>query len=58
MPSCILWSFLYARPLCSLDTVEIINAFEEEFDVTIPDHEAEKMWTIGDAAKFIAQNHH
>ncbi len=33
----------------SLDTVELVMAFEEEFDLEIPDEEAEKMTTVGDA---------
>ena len=33
----------------SLDTVELIMAFETEFNVTIPDDEAEKIKTVGDA---------
>lgn len=37
----------------SLDTVELVMAFEEEFDVEIPDEEAEKILTVGDAITFI-----
>ncbi|TFB08087.1 acyl carrier protein [Candidatus Atribacteria bacterium MT.SAG.1] len=37
----------------SLDIVELIMAFEEEFDVEIPDEDAEKMKTIGDAIKYL-----
>ena len=37
----------------SLDTVELVMAFEEEFDVEIPDDAAEKIKTVGDATKFI-----
>lgn len=33
----------------SLDTVELVMAFEEEFDIEIPDEEAEKMTSVGDA---------
>ncbi len=33
----------------SLDTVELVMAFEEEFDIEIPDEEAEKMSTVADA---------
>lgn len=37
----------------SLDTVELIMELEKEFDVNIPDEEAEKIATVGDAVKFI-----
>ena len=37
----------------SLDTVELVMAFEEEFGCEIPDEEAEKILTVGDAVKFI-----
>ena len=37
----------------SLDTVELVMAFEEEFGSEISDSEAEKILTVGDAAKFI-----
>lgn len=37
----------------SLDTVELVMAFEEEFGVEIPDDAAEKILTVGDAVKFI-----
>lgn len=37
----------------SLDTVELVMAFEEEFGVEIPDDAAEKISTVGDATKFI-----
>ena len=37
----------------SLDTVELIMALEEEFNVEIPDEDAEKMTTVGDATKYI-----
>ena len=37
----------------SLDTVELIMALEEEFNVEIPDEDAEKMQTVGDAIKYI-----
>ena len=37
----------------SLDTVELVMAFEEEFDSEISDSEAEKILTVGDAIKFI-----
>ena len=37
----------------SLDTVELVMAFEEEFDIEIPDDAAEHIQTVGDAVKFI-----
>ena len=37
----------------SLDTVELVMALEEEFGIEIPDEEAEKMATVGDAIKYI-----
>jgi len=37
----------------SLDLVELVMAMEEEFDVEIPDEEAEKIVTVGDAVNFI-----
>lgn len=37
----------------SLDTVELVMAFEEEFNVEIPDDAAEKIQTVGDAITFI-----
>ena len=39
----------------SLDTVELIMALEEEFGVEIPDEDAEKMLTVGDAVRYIDQ---
>ena len=39
----------------SLDTVELIMAFEEEFDVEIPDEEAEKIVTVKDAIDYVKQ---
>lgn len=39
----------------SLDTVELIMAFEEKFDVEIPDEDAEKMTTVGDAVKYLSE---
>ena len=40
----------------SLDTVELVMAFEEEFGVEIPDDAAEKILTVQDAIDFIKQN--
>ncbi|MDZ3952313.1 acyl carrier protein [Bacillus thuringiensis] len=37
----------------SLDNVELIMAFEEEFGISIPDDDVEKMQTVGDAVKYI-----
>ncbi len=37
----------------SLDSVEIVMAFEEEFDVEIPDDAAETIQTVGDAIRFV-----
>lgn len=40
----------------SLDTVELIMAFEEEFDLEIPDEAAEKISTVGDAIKYVEEH--
>ncbi len=40
----------------SLDTVELVMAFEEEFDLEIPDEDAEKIVTVGDAINYIKEN--
>jgi acyl carrier protein len=40
----------------SLDTVELVMAFEEEFGMEIPDEEAEKLRTVGDAINYIQSN--
>ena len=37
----------------SLDVVELVMRFEEEFEVEIPDEDAEKLTTVGDAVKYI-----
>jgi len=39
----------------SLDTVELVMALEEEFGIEIPDEDAEKMVTVGEAIKYIEQ---
>jgi acyl carrier protein len=40
----------------SLDTVELVMAFEEEFGMEIPDEEAEKLRTVGDAISYISSH--
>ncbi len=40
----------------SLDTVELVMAFEEEFNIEIPDDAAEKIQTVADAVNFIKDN--
>lgn len=40
----------------SLDTVELVMAFEEEFGIEIPDDAAETILTVSDAVKFISEN--
>jgi acyl carrier protein len=37
----------------SLDTVELVMAFEEEFDIEIPDEDAEKLTTVGEATAYL-----
>ena len=39
----------------SLDTVELIMEFEKEFNITIPDDEAEKIGTVADAVNYIEE---
>jgi acyl carrier protein len=39
----------------SLDTVELVMAFEEAFDIEIPDEDAEKIRTVGDAISYIKE---
>ncbi|MEM6446630.1 MAG: acyl carrier protein [Cyanobacteria bacterium J06642_2] len=39
----------------SLDTVELVMAFEEEFNMEIPDEEAESIATVGDAVNYIGE---
>lgn len=38
----------------SLDTVELIMEFEKEFEISIPDEDAEKITTVGDAINYIS----
>ena len=40
----------------SLDTVELVMAFEEEFGIDIPDEDAEKMSVVSDAIKYLEEN--
>lgn len=37
----------------SLDTVELVMAFEEEFSIEVPDEEAEKLQTVGDVIRYV-----
>ena len=37
----------------SLDTVELVMAFEEEFEIEVPDEDAEKLMSVGDVVKYI-----
>ncbi len=39
----------------SLDTVELIMEFEKEFDISIPDEDAEKIATVGDAIEYLTK---
>jgi len=39
----------------SLDTVELVMAFEEEFGIEIPDEDAEGLQTVGDAIKYLKE---
>jgi acyl carrier protein len=49
-------SFIEGLGADSLDTVELVMAFEEEFGCEIPDDAAETMLTVGDAVKFLEKN--
>lgn len=49
-------SFIEDLGADSLDTVELVMAFEEEFDIEIPDEEAEKIVTVRDAINYIKQH--
>ena len=46
-------SFINDLGADSLDTVELVMEFEDEFDINIPDEEAEKIQSVGDAIKYI-----
>ncbi len=39
----------------SLDTVELVMAMEEAFEISIPDEDAQKIQTVGDAAKYVIE---
>ena len=45
-------SFMEDLGADSLDTVELVMAFEKEFDIDIPDEDAEKLRTVGDAMNY------
>ncbi len=49
-------SFLDDLGADSLDIVELIMALEEEFDLEIPDEDAEKITTVGDAVEYIREH--
>lgn len=49
-------SFIDTLGADSLDIVELIMAFEEEFNLEIPDDEAEKIASVGDAVNYISNN--
>ncbi len=40
----------------SLDTVELVMAFEDEFDIQVPDEEAEKLLAVGDVTRYVEDN--
>jgi len=48
-------SFIEDLGADSLDTVELVMAFEEEFCVEVPDEDAEKLQTVGDVVKYIEE---
>lgn len=49
-------SFMNDLGADSLDTVELIMEFEKEFNITIPDEEAEKISTVGEAIEYMKKN--
>ena len=49
-------SFINDLGADSLDTVELVMEFEDEFDLNIPDEDAEKIQTVGDAIKYIEEH--
>src|ERR1700683_917820 len=48
-------SFIEDLGADSLDPVELVMAFEEEFSVEVPDEDAEKLQTVGDVVKYIEE---
>jgi len=48
-------SFIEDLGADSLDTVELVMAFEEEFSVDVPDEDAEKLQTVGDVVRYIEE---
>ncbi|MBI1869655.1 MAG: acyl carrier protein [Chlamydiae bacterium] len=48
-------SFIEDLGADSLDTVELVMAFEEEFDAEIPDEDAERLKTVGDTIRYIEE---
>ncbi len=49
-------SFINDLGADSLDTVELVMEFEDEFDLNIPDEDAEKIQSVGDAIKYIQEH--
>ncbi|MFZ4116226.1 MAG: acyl carrier protein [Chthoniobacterales bacterium] len=49
-------SFIEDLGADSLDTVELVMAFEEEFGVEVPDEDAEKLQKVGDVVKYIEEH--
>lgn len=49
-------SFIEDLGADSLDIVELVMALEEEFDIVIPDEDAEKIRTVGEAVKYIQEH--
>ena len=49
-------SFINDLGADSLDTVELVMEFEDEFDLNIPDEDAEKIQSVGDAIKYIEEH--